>query len=92
MDDWLDDYRVQLVEKKKIVLKIKVIPKAPSCAFKGVMADGTIKLAIDRAAEKGKANAAVCSFLAKAFDVSKENVRILSGQTARSKLVEIIKE
>lgn len=92
MENALQPYKAELLLKNKIIVQVKVAPKAPKCAFKGVMEDGTIKLAVNEVAEKGKANLAVCVFLAKIFETDKENVRILSGATSRSKLVEITKE
>ena len=48
-----------------------------------------LKVSVSAAPEKGKANAAVLSLLAKHFRVPRANVRIVSGETAREKVIEI---
>ena len=49
--------------------------------------DGRLKLAVTAAPEKGKANEAVCKFLAGRLGVSKSEVHILSGHNSRLKEV-----
>jgi len=49
--------------------------------------DGRLKLSITTAPERGKANKAVCRFLADALGVSKSQVRVLSGHHSRFKEV-----
>jgi uncharacterized protein (TIGR00251 family) len=53
------------------------------------MDDDSIKIAIAAPPEGGKANAALIKFLAQEFEVPASNVQIVSGQTARMKLVQI---
>ncbi len=74
---------------RPIVLKLKVIPNAPRNEWVGEMADGTVKIKIAAAPEKGKANAAIQSFLAERFHVPKRQVTIMSGETGRIKHVKI---
>ena len=71
------------------VYKIKVIVGAPKSEIRGYLADGTMKVAIAAAPEKGKANSALINFLATEFKVRKEQIEILSGATSRAKLVKI---
>jgi uncharacterized protein (TIGR00251 family) len=52
--------------------------------------DGRLKLSVTAAPERGKANKAVCKFLAAELGVSKSQVRILSGH--HSKLKEVLLE
>ncbi len=49
--------------------------------------DGRLKLAVTAAPEKGKANKAVCKFLAAQLGLRKSQVRILSGHHSRLKEV-----
>jgi uncharacterized protein len=72
-------------------LRVKVIPGAPRTEIKDTMADGTIKIAVAAAPEKGKANAALMKFLAEEFGVPKSNITIISGASDRVKLIKIIK-
>lgn len=48
-----------------------------------------LRLRVMAVADKGKANTAVISLLSKALDVPKSAIRLVSGETARSKLLEI---
>lgn len=72
-------------------IAVKVIPKSSRNEVVGEMADGTLKVKIAAAPEKGKANAELCSFLAKHFGVPSRNVSILSGETSHRKLVRVLK-
>jgi len=48
------------------------------------------KVWVSAVPEKGEANKAVIKFLAKHFGVSKSQVEIVSGKTARVKIVDIL--
>lgn len=70
-------------------LRVKVIPKSSRNEVAGYMADGTLKVKIAAVPEKGKANAALCRFLAEHFGVPARDVQILSGATSPHKRVRI---
>jgi uncharacterized protein len=70
-------------------IRIKVIPGAPKTEIKGTMADGTLKIAVAAAPEKGKANAELIKFLAEEFGIPKDNIKIISGISERNKLVKV---
>ena len=53
------------------------------------MADGTLKVRVAALPEKGKANDAVCVFLAAHYGVAREAVTVISGHAAALKLVRI---
>ena len=69
-------------------LKIKVVPKSSRNSAAGWMGD-TLKVCVNAAPEKGKANRAVQEILAAALGLPKGNVRVVSGLTSARKLVEI---
>jgi uncharacterized protein (TIGR00251 family) len=73
----------------RLTITLKVIPKASRNEIAGVLEDGSLKLKITAAPEKGKANAAVCEFLAGQFGVARRNVTIVRGETSHTKQVEI---
>jgi uncharacterized protein (TIGR00251 family) len=73
----------------RVVITLKVIPKSSRNEIAGVMEDGSLKLKITAAPEKGKANAAICDYLARQFGVSRRNVTLLRGETSHVKQVEI---
>lgn len=79
----------RLRRERRLVLSLKVIPKASKSEIVGLLPDGSLKVKVTAAPEKGKANAAVCELLASAFGIPKRNVTILSGDTARRKTVAI---
>ena len=47
------------------------------------------KIRVAARPEDGEANAALCAFLAETLGVPKRDVRVVSGQTSRRKLLEI---
>lgn len=69
------------------MLTLRVIPKSSKNEVVGLMADGSLKVKIAAVPEKGRANAAICEFLAAEFGVPKRNVEIVLGQTASVKQV-----
>ena len=70
-------------------LRVKIIPRSPKNEFAGVLSDGTLKIRIAAAPEKGKANESLCAFLAGHYGVPKANVRVVSGHTSTLKLIRI---
>jgi len=72
-----------------LVLRIKVIPKSAKSEVVGTMEDGTVKIRIAAVAEKGKANAELIAFLAKQYNVSRGDVKIMTGETSALKQVRI---
>ena len=63
--------------------RLKIIPNQPQTEIRNIMQDGTIKLAVAAAPEKGKANKEIQIFFREHFG----EIRILSGLTSREKLV-----
>lgn len=70
-------------------IRVKVIPKSSKTALVGLMPDGTYKIKVAATPEKGKANRALCEFLAGHFDVGITQVQILSGETSHIKRIRI---
>lgn len=72
---------------------VRLTPKGGRDAIDGwqnVSSDAKyLKARVRAVPEDGKANAALVALLAKAFAVPKSAVRIVSGATARMKIVEI---
>lgn len=78
-----------MLKNSKEYLRIKVIPGASKTEIKGEMSDGTIKIAVAAAPEKGKANSELVNFLAKEFKKDKSSIKIISGLSSRVKLIKI---
>jgi uncharacterized protein len=70
-------------------LRVKVIPKSVKTEIAGELADGTLKIRIAAAPERGKANAELCAFLARDLGVPKSNIEVISGHTSPLKLIRV---
>lgn len=86
----LTEYKEQLRDRGEVYLRVKALPGSAYNKILNIMDDETIKIAIKKVAEKSKANKELVSFLSKEFQVNKQNVNIISGGTARLKLIKII--
>lgn len=89
--DFLHKFKLDLEKNGEVYLKVKAIPGAPRTEVKGEMADGTIKISVAAAPERGRANAALLDFFAEYFDVPKKGALIIAGASGRTKLVKIKK-
>jgi len=69
--------------------RVKVIPKSSKTELVGYLPDGTWKVKVAAAPEKGKANRALCDFLANHLGVAKSKVHIVSGETAQLKRIHV---
>ena len=69
--------------------QVKVIPKSSRTELVGYLPDGTWKVKVAAAPEKGKANRALCEFLAEKLGVPKSRVRIVSGETSHLKRIHV---
>lgn len=87
----LDSYKKTLTQKGEVYLRVKARPGAAKTCFKEIMADETVKVDIAAPAIKGKANQELIKFLAKEFEVNKNNIKIISGAGERVKLLKIVK-
>jgi uncharacterized protein (TIGR00251 family) len=72
-----------------VTVRVKVIPRSPRSEIVGELADGTLKVRIAAAPERGRANEALIVLLAAKFGVARDAVEIVSGHTAGLKLVRI---
>lgn len=70
-------------------MKVKVIPKSLRTELAGVLADGTLRVKVAALPEKGKANQALCAFLAAHYGVPRSAVRIVRGHAAAQKIIEV---
>jgi len=70
-------------------IRVKVIPKSSRSEVAVELADGTLKVRVAAAPERGKANAELCQTLARHFGVARSRVRIVRGETSAFKVVAI---
>ncbi len=71
-----------------VVLRVRALPGSKRSEIRGVDA-GVLKIAVTAAPEKGKANKALVKTLAQFLNVPRSNVTIASGETARTKRVQV---
>ena len=69
-------------------LAVKAIPNAPRDALAGWMG-GVLKVKVHAPALDGRANVALCAFVAEALGVPKGAVALVQGAKSRQKLLEI---
>lgn len=79
----------ELAEKGTVQFYVRARPGMATTKAVERMDDESIKIDIAAAPEQGKANVELVKYLAKEFGVSKDRVSIVSGATARMKLVRI---
>ena len=79
---------VTQVEPGIVRIACRVQPRASKQGVRG-MHGSAIKISLNTPPVDGKANAALCAFLAELLDLSKSSVTLHSGQTSRDKVVEI---
>jgi uncharacterized protein (TIGR00251 family) len=68
-------------------LSVKVVPKSARNEIVEQQADGTLRIKVAAAPEKGRANAELCNFLAAEFGVAKSKVEVVAGHASRRKQV-----
>jgi uncharacterized protein (TIGR00251 family) len=79
----------RLVAGKPFSFRVKAIPRSARTEVAGTLADGTIKIRIAAVPDKGKANAELCSFLAREFGVPASRVEVVAGWTSPLKVVRV---
>lgn len=75
------------VGRAPLVVRMKVIPNAPRTELRGMMDDGTMRIAVAAHPHKGKANKELVRFLAEYFHIPKECIIIKSGLTTNRKII-----
>lgn len=70
-------------------VSIKAVPGARRDEIAG-MVGGRLKVRVSAPAEGGRANTAICAVVATAVGVRARDVRVISGQSSREKVVEIV--
>jgi uncharacterized protein len=69
--------------------RVKVVPKSSRTELVGYLPDGTWKVKVAAAPDKGKANRALCEFLAERLGVAKSKVHIIAGETSKLKRIRV---
>jgi uncharacterized protein len=72
----------------RVRFSVHVQPRAAQSAVAGMHGDA-LKVRVAAPPVDGAANAALVKFFAELFSVARRDVRIVAGETSRSKIVEI---
>lgn len=75
-------------QQNAITFTVRTQPRATKSALAGEV-EGTLKIKIAAPPVNGAANEELIHFLAKVFEVPRRAVTILSGETAKTKIVRI---
>jgi uncharacterized protein (TIGR00251 family) len=75
-------------DETTLVLTIRVVPGSKSTQF-GEIKDDTLRVLIKAQPKDNEANEALIRFLSKEFKAPQAKIRIVSGGTSKSKVVEI---
>ncbi len=86
----LSKFKKQFHEKGEIYLRVKVRVGAAKTDVREILEDEIIKINISAPPVKGRANQELIKFLAREFEISRKNVKIISGAGERLKLVSMI--
>ena len=73
-----------------IRLNVKVLPRSSRDQIVGKDKDGTLKIKVTAPPRDGKANSKVLNLLSKELNIPKSKISIVSGQTSRDKVIEIV--
>jgi uncharacterized protein len=76
------------IEGDRLILAVRLQPGARSDAVIGVQ-DGALRIRLRAPALEGRANEALCAFLAERLGTAKSRVEILKGTASRSKSVAV---
>ncbi len=69
-------------------LPVRVIPRSSRNQLAGEQ-DGALKVKITAPPVDGEANQALVNFLAEYLKVAKKNIKIIKGETSKTKIIEI---
>jgi len=72
-----------------LILTVRVQPGARADAVMGV-ADGVLRIRLTAPALEGRANEALCEFLAGRLGTAKSRVQVIRGETSRLKQVRVL--
>ena len=81
----MEDLKISKSEEG-IKITVRVIPNSSRCEICGVL-DGALKIKLDVPPVEGKANDKCIRFLSKLLGVPKTSVKIISGETSKSKVI-----
>ena len=70
-------------------IAVRVSPRAKRPGVQGMREDGVVIVRVAAPPEDGRANAELCTVVAKAFGVRRRQAEVVVGHTSRDKVVEL---
>lgn len=80
------DNKIYKLDKDGIILNLKIIPNSAKNEIIGIL-NNYIKIKINAAPEKGKANDELISFLSEKLNIKKSDISILKGEKNKEKKI-----
>ncbi len=71
-----------------VTFSVQVIPRASKCEIVGATGDA-LKVKLSAPPVEGKANEACLRFLAEQFNLARNRLSIIGGQTSRKKVIQV---
>ncbi len=87
----IDALKARLKTEGSVTFRVKARPQAQTNRFRGPLGEDTFKVDIAATPEGGQANAELVRFLADEFEVNRDQVELVTGETSRLKIVRIVK-
>lgn len=78
------------LHQNRLDLTVRVLPNAKRCGIEGLWNGTYIRIALNAPPVDGKANQALCRFLADYFKVRISAITLLSGETGRQKRIAVL--
>lgn len=85
----IDALKQRLRTDGEVTFRVKVRPQAQTNRFRGPLGEDTYKVDVAATPEGGQANAELVRFLADEFEVNRDQVELVVGDTARLKVIRI---
>ena len=80
---------VELRQRGDVVtFRVRVVPRASRNKIAGIH-DGAVRIRLTAPPVEGAANDALIAFLSRVLHVAKRDIELVSGQTARNKVVSV---
>lgn len=79
----------QLYSSRFIHIKIRVSVKKSKTELYDMLQDGTLKIALRKAPEKGQANEELIKYVSTLLNTPRRNIEIVQGLTQKNKLLKI---
>ena len=89
LEKFLENAKKDLKKDGEITISVRVLPKSQRTGVVDVIEDDVLKIKVNAAPEKGKANKEVKELLSKEFKIRKSDIIIVAGDTTHNKIIKL---